>query len=382
MLRVMPFHRIKDPDRLHALVDAILLIEADANLTTLLETIVQRATVLVGARYGALGVLERDGVTLANFITHGLDEQQRSLIGALPHGDGLLGEVIRLGQPVRVEDLATHPRRSGFPANHPPMHQFLGVPVVVEDGTIFGNLYLTDHLTGEPFSAEDEDLLTGFGRAAGLVIDQATLRNQLRELTIAEERERLARDLHDTVIQRLFGIGLSLQMTLPSPLDEAVRERIDQALDELNETIHDIRTTIFEIDRDHGNSESLEGRVKSLASEVATRLGVPVQVTTPSQLDDLVSSSCAQHAVQALREILANVVRHAHAQHVVVAMSVDEGMLLLEVRDDGVGFATNDAGGRGLGNLASRAHDLGGECYVESEVGHGTKVRWTAKRLE
>jgi len=302
MLRVMPFHRIKDPDRLHALVDAILLIEADANLTTLLETIVQRATVLVGARYGALGVLERDGVTLANFITHGLDDQQRSLIGALPHGDGVLGEVIRLGQPLRVDDLATHPRRSGFPAHHPPMHQFLGVPVVVEDGTVFGNLYLTDNLTGEPFSAEDEDLLAGFGRAAGLVIDQATLRNQLRELTIAEERERLARDLHDTVIQRLFGIGLSLQMTLPSALDETVRSRIDQALDELNETIRDIRTTIFEIDRDHGNIESLEGRVKSLTSEVASRLGVPVQVTTTTALDDLVSSSCALHTVQDSRQ--------------------------------------------------------------------------------
>jgi signal transduction histidine kinase len=382
MLRVMPFHRIKDPDRLHALVDAILLIEADANLTTLLETIVQRATVLVGARYGALGVLERDGVTLANFITHGLDDQQRSLIGALPHGDGVLGEVIRLGQPLRVDDLATHPRRSGFPAHHPPMHQFLGVPVVVEDGTVFGNLYLTDNLTGEPFSAEDEDLLAGFGRAAGLVIDQATLRNQLRELTIAEERERLARDLHDTVIQRLFGIGLSLQMTLPSALDETVRSRIDQALDELNETIRDIRTTIFEIDRDHGNIESLEGRVKSLTSEVASRLGVPVQVTTTTALDDLVSSSCALHTVQALREILANVVRHAHAKSVEVELSVDEGMLLLEVRDDGVGFTMSDVGGHGLGNLASRAHDLGGECYVESKVGHGTKVRWTAKRAE
>ena len=382
MLRVMPFHRIKDPDRLHALVDAILLIEADANLTTLLETIVQRATVLVGARYGALGVLERDGVTLANFITHGLDDQQRSLIGALPHGDGVLGEGIRLGQPFRVDDLATHPRRSGFPAHHPPMHQFLGVPVVVEDGTVFGNLYLTDNLTGEPFSAEDEDLLAGFGRAAGLVIDQATLRNQLRELTIAEERERLARDLHDTVIQRLFGIGLSLQMTLPSALDETVRSRIDQALDELNETIRDIRTTIFEIDRDHGNIESLEGRVKSLTSEVASRLGVPVQVTTTTALDDLVSSSCALHTVQALREILANVVRHAHAKSVEVELSVDEGMLLLEVRDDGVGFTMSDVGGHGLGNLASRAHDLGGECYVESKVGHGTKVRWTAKRAE
>ena len=195
-------------------------------------------------------MLERDGATLANFITHGIDDRERALIGAPPHGEGLLGEDDSTRQPLRVEDLTTHPGRSGFPAHHPAMHQFLGVPVVVEDGTVFGNLYLTDHVTGEPFSAEDEDLLAGFGRAAGLVIDQATLRDQLRELSVAEERERLARDLHDTVIQRLFGIGLSLRLTLGGELDDAIRERIDQALDELNETIHDIRTTIFEIDSD------------------------------------------------------------------------------------------------------------------------------------
>jgi len=378
----MPFHRIKDPDRLHALIDAILLIEADANLTTLLATIVERATVLVGARYGALGVLERDGVTLANFITHGLDDQQRSLIGALPRGDGVLGEVIRLGHPLRVEDLVTHPGRSGFPAHHPPMHQFLGVPVVVEDGTVYGNLYITDTLSGEPFSAEDEDLLAGFGRAAGLVIDQATIRTQLREFAIAEERERLARDLHDTVIQRLFGIGLSLQLTIRDGLDGAVRERIDQALDELNETIHDIRTTIFEIDQDRGELRSLDDRVKTLTSEMSTRLGVCVNVERPSNLDQLVSPTCAKHVVQALREILANVARHAHATNVEVAVRTDEKMLLLEVRDDGVGFLVGDGDGSGLGNLRSRARELGGECHVQSEIGHGTTVRWTANRLE
>lgn len=381
MLRVVPFHHIQDPDRLHALIDAILLIEADANLDTLLQTIVERATALVGARYGALGVLERDGVTLANFITHGLDAQQRSLIGAQPTGDGMLGEVIRLGHPLRVDELSTHPRASGFPDHHPTMHQFLGVPVVVEDGTVYGNLYITNTLTGEPFSAEDEDLLGGFGRAAGLVIDQATIRHQLREFTIAEERERLARDLHDTVIQRLFGIGLSLQLTTGAQLDDAVRERIDQALDELNETINDIRTTIFEIDLDRGELRSLEARVKTLTSEMSTRLGVRVDVSTPGDIDQLVSPTCAKHVVQALREILANVARHAHAANVEVTLSIDERMLLLEVRDDGVGFVVGDGDGRGLGNLTSRAHDLGGECYVESKIGDGTRVRWTAKRL-
>ena len=151
----MPFHQIKDPERLHALIDAILLIEADANLTTLLENIVESATTLVGARYGALGVLASDGATLSSFITHGLDDRRRALIGELPRGHGVLGETIRLARTLRVDDLSSHDGSSGFPPHHPPMTQFLGVPVIVEDGTVFGNLYLTDPLSGKPFSPED-----------------------------------------------------------------------------------------------------------------------------------------------------------------------------------------------------------------------------------
>jgi len=229
----MAFHRINDPQRLHALLDAILLIEADANLTTLLKSIVESATNLVGATYGALGVLSKDGVTLSSFITHGVSESQRAAIGNAPKGLGLLGETIRVASPVRVEDIAKDPKSFGFPANHPPMKQFLGVPVLAGDGHVFGNLYLTEHVNGEPFSQEDEDLVAGFGRAAGLVIDQARLRSQVREISIIEERERLARDLHDTVIQRLFGVGLSLQLALSDSLDDGVRQRINTSLDEL-----------------------------------------------------------------------------------------------------------------------------------------------------
>ena len=378
----MPFHRIKDPVKLHALIEAILLIEADVNLTTLLENIVERATTLVGARYGALGVLANDGTTLSSFITYGVDDRQRALIGELPRGEGVLGETIRLARPLRVDDLTTHAGRSGFPTNHPPMKQFLGVPVVVEDGTVFGNLYLTDPFSGVPFSVEDEDLVAGFGRAAGLVIDQATLRTHVRELSIAEERERLARDLHDTVIQRLFGVGLSLRVALSGSSDDSVRERINRSLDELNETIRDIRTTIFEIDHEHTEVDSLERRLEALTVEVASRLGVGVNLKTPADIDDLVAPHCAQHVVQALREILSNVVRHSRAQRVDVELSIDESMLVLTVDDDGVGFASGASGGRGLRNLASRARDLGGDCYVDSVVGHGTHVRWTANRLD
>lgn len=378
----MAFHRIKSPERLHALLDAILLIEQDANLTKLLKSIVENATKLVGARYGALGVLSRDGHTLSNFITYGLSDEQIALIGDLPKGRGVLGETIRVGHPLRVDDLATYSRRSGFPENHPPMTQFLGVPVRTSDGEVFGNLYLTDLLNGGAFSVEDEDLVAGFGRAAGLVIEQAKLRNQVRDMSIGEERERLARDLHDTVIQRLFGVGLSLQIALNGLSDESLRQRIDTAVDDLNTTIHEIRTTIFEIDQEHTDDQSLKHRIEVLILEMETRLGVQAKAQIPASLDEMVDANCAHHAMLALREMLSNVVRHSQATNVDVNVTIADNLLTLNVDDNGIGFEFASGVGHGLNNLTSRARDLGGDCTIRSEVGHGTCVHWTANRLD
>ena len=378
----MAFHRIDDPERLHALIDAILLIEIDASLNELLSRIVETASRLVGARYGALGVLASDGESLARFITYGMDESERALIGESPRGHGVLGETIRLGEPLRIDDLNLHPTASGFPANHPPMHAFLGVPVLVANGHVYGNLYLTDPLDGDTFSLEDQNLVEAFGRAAGVVIDQALLRSHVRELTLSEERARLARDLHDTVIQRLFGVGLSMQMTLAATQDETVRERINKSLDELDETIHEIRTTIFEIDQEHAEDDLLDQRIRRLIEEVTSRLGVAVEVSITPDLDRYVGAHSAQHAVQALREILSNIVRHSSASEVTVDVSVDTKFLAVSVRDNGVGFSATSGAGRGLRNLRSRARDLGGECVIDSVIGRGTLVTWTANRMD
>src|ERR1700722_4163138 len=125
----MAFHKIDDPERLHALIDAILLIQTDADLDGLLSRIIETSCRLVGARYGALGVIDTDGTTLSRFITFGLDTEQRAAIGPEPKGHGLLGEIIRQRTTLRIDELAEHPRSSGFPMNHPPMQRFLGVPV-------------------------------------------------------------------------------------------------------------------------------------------------------------------------------------------------------------------------------------------------------------
>jgi len=378
----MAFHRITDPERLHALIDAILLIETDAHLNDLLRTIVDTASQLVGARYGALGVVASDGRTLSRFITYGVDEATRASIGHNPHGHGVLGETIRLATSLRVDDLRRHEGSSGFPAHHPVMERFLGVPVTTGDGHVFGNLYLTDRLDGQPFDDQDQQLVEAFGRAAGLVIDQATLRRDLRELTLGEERERLARDLHDTVIQRLFGVGLALQLTLSTSLDDQARSRINSALDELDTTIHEIRTTIFEIDQDDFDSGSLEDRIATLSNEVATRLGIEVDLQLSPTLSHLVGKHSGHHTVQALREMLSNVARHSEATHASVRVDIDENLIVVMVEDNGVGFAAPVGPGRGLRNLTSRARELGGECTVDSVVDRGTLVRWTANRLD
>jgi signal transduction histidine kinase len=374
------FHKITDPERLHALIDAILLIETDADLDGLLSRIIETSCQLVGARYGALGVIDTDGTTLSRFITFGLDAEQRAAIGPEPKGHGLLGEIIRQRTTLRIDELTDHPSSSGFPMNHPPMQRFLGVPVSTGDGHIFGNLYLTDPLDGEPFSEEDEQLTEAFGRAAGLVIDQELLRSNMRELTLSEERERLARDLHDTVIQRLFGVGLSLQTSLPAIVDDNVRNRINNVLDELDTTIHEIRTTIFEIDQDRTGGQSLEERVYALSAEVESRLGVLVEVKIATGIDREVGSQCAQHCVQALREILSNVVRHSEATAVDIQIDTVDTLIELVVRDNGVGFMPNVGSGRGVRNLSSRARELGGNCTIKSKLGGGTTVRWTAMR--
>jgi signal transduction histidine kinase len=374
------FRELRDPDRLHALIDAMMLMETDTALSTLLQQIVATATELAGARYGALGVLARDGQSLSEFITFGIGPVQTAQIGNLPTGKGVLGELIKHPEPLRIDDLTHHTGSVGFPPGHPPMHRFLGVPVTTRDGHIWGNLYITEPFDDEPFSHDDELLLETFGRVAGALIDQSNLRRELRDLSITEERERLARDLHDTVIQRLFGVGLGLQVTLPHIVDDDVRARINLALDELNETIHDIRTTIFEIDHDRAVDDTLRQRVSALTNEVGTRLGLQADLVMEVGLSQDVNEHCAHHTIQALREILSNIVRHARAHHVQVELASAGELLVLRVRDDGVGFDQISGFGRGLRNLATRAKDLGGDCVVDSHVGSGTQVTWTAMK--
>jgi len=378
----VPHRRVADPERLHALIDAMLLIGEEARLDEVLTRIVEAAARLVDARYAALGVLDEDKTSLRSFITCGVDDEVRRAIGAPPTGHGLLGKVIEDASVLRLEDLTRDPGSAGFPEGHPVMHRFLGVPVRVRSGEIFGNLYLCDPSDGSWFTEEDASVVEALGRAAGLVIAEARLRDQLAVMTLHEERSRLARDLHDTVIQRLFAVGLSLQALDDEGMSEHARERIHVAVDDLDATVREIRTTIFEISRDKGmGGAGLRARLLALVDEVSSRLGLPVAVEFNGPIDAAIGPECANQVVHATRELLTNVVRHANAAQASLQLSVAAGTASLVVADDGIGPGELASRGRGLVNLSERAATVGGRCVIEPRDGGGTLVTWTATWL-
>src|SRR5689334_19839074 len=170
-------------ERLRALLDAVVGIGTDLDLRSTLQRIVEAACALVGARYGALGVLSPDRTTLSDFITHGIDPAAHAKIGDLPHGRGVLGLLITDPHPVRLPDITKHPESYGFPPNHPPMHSFLGVPVRTRDH-VFGNLYLAEKQGAAEFSEDDEEIVVALAAAAGVAIDNARL------FALAQRRER------------------------------------------------------------------------------------------------------------------------------------------------------------------------------------------------
>ncbi len=376
----MPYHHVLDPERLQSLISAMMLIESDAELDILLKHLVRSACDLVGAQYGALGVLDASGQHIAEFITYGVDDAQRQAIGHLPVGRGLLGEVIHAGTSIRVDAMPTE-KLSALPPNHPPMHNFLGSPVRTSDGTVFGNLYLTNKLEGQ-FTAEDEGLIETLGRAAGLVIDQANQRTRIRGLTLVQERERMARDLHDTVIQRLFAVGLSLQSALTKSLPDDVSVQINEALDDLDDTVRRIRTTIFEITQGPTvNRHSLRNQVLRTIDELPSAAGLHVDVLFDGPLDSTVGPQSCEQIITSLRELLSNVVRHAHADRALVHLALNDGTLEMRVDDNGSGMNTTATSGNGLHNLSTRAQALGGDFAVSPGTKGGTVATWRARNL-
>jgi signal transduction histidine kinase len=375
----VPYHRITDVERLQSLLGAVLLIESDLDLGALLRRIVDEAVTIVGARYAALGVLDPTERRLAQFIHVGMEADLVEQIGHLPEGRGILGLLIDKPEPIRLADLSSHPASVGFPPRHPPMRNFLGAPVRIRDA-VYGNLYLTDKIGDEEFTEVDLDIVETLAVAAGIAIANARLHARVSELSVAEDRDRIARDLHDTVIQRLYGIGLSLQGTIRTVEDERTRSRIQESLDEIDTTIRQIRTTIFELETPSLPGEGLRSRVLSLVNESSRGLGFDPEVRFVGALDTRVNDEVAEDVLAVLREALSNIARHAQARSAQIELRLDADELVGVVSDDGIGFDGASArAGQGLTNMRNRAEALGGSCLIASRAAGGTELSWRVR---
>jgi signal transduction histidine kinase len=367
-----------DRSSIQQLLEAVLAVSSELSLPVVLRRIVESATELVGARYGALGVLDDQHQGLTEFIHVGIDDATAAKIGSLPEGHGILGRLIVDPRPLRLADLHRHPDSAGFPPHHPPMDSFLGVPIRVR-GEVFGNLYLTEKVGSAEFTEEDEELAVGLAAAAGVAVENARLHRRVSELLVTEDRERIARDLHDSVIQRLFATGLSLQGTAAVTTDAAVAARLSDAVEDLDETVRHIRTTIFELQRRHLPGRSIRQELLDLVTETGEVLGIDPIVHFDGPIDSAVPSELADHLLAVAREALTNVVKHAATPRLEVELAVRDHRVSLTVLDEGTGLPDRAVGtGQGLGNLMARARELGGVCTVERREVGGTQMSWAA----
>ncbi len=270
-------------------MQAILILDAELHLPVVLRRIIEEARELVDAQYGALGVLTEDGRALDEFLTVGLGVEDEQAIGPRPTGRGVLGRLIADDKPLRLSNIADSADSYGIPTHHPAMTSFLGVPVRVH-GEVYGILYLTNKNDAKEFSEDDEELVLALAMAAGIAIENARLHGLVRDRALTEDRDRIARDLHDSVIQRLFAIGLSLQGTARLVERPEAVMRIGEAIDKLDETIRQLRKAIFDIELTI-NKEGLHPKVLDLVHELRPVLGLLPQVSFSGPVDTVVTGS-------------------------------------------------------------------------------------------
>ena len=373
----MSYRSIEDPTKLRRVLEATLLIESNLELEEVLRHVVEEACSMTGARYGALGVLDEEKQSLSDFIAVGLSDVEAASIGALPTGRGVLGLLIADPRPLRISAISSHPESLGFPPNHPVMTSFLGVPVRVRD-EVYGNLYLADKAGWSEFTIDDVSLVEALSLAAGIAIENARLHERVRRSAIYEDRDRMARDLHDTVIQRLFALGLTLQ-GIAARLPAGVSDQVGQAVGELDRVITQVRSTIYELGM--GNeTRGARDHVRALVDELRPVLGFDVDLAFEGPVDTLLSGLIVEHLLATVREALTNVGKHARATRAWVRVAVDPTTCCLTIADDGVGLqgAPETAeGGLGLRNLRHRAEKLDGTLSIEDAPGGGTVLTWT-----
>lgn len=379
--------------RYEALLRSALDLAGDHDLDQILGRMVHCAADVAGARYAALGIYDEAG-HIERFVHEGIDAATVERIGSLPEGRGLLREVIVGDGPIRLVDLGADPRACGFPAHHPPMRTFLGVPVR-RGARRFGNLYVTEKRNGAEFDAEDEGLLVTLAAFAAAAIESVRLvaaeerarsdRDLLARVIEAQEAERarVSRDLHDQIGQSLTAVLLGQRLVLDAldPDDPELREaraRAEEVRSLAADALNEVRQLAFELRPIVLDDIGLVAALQRLATDLADRHQLDLDVDLDGLSDESRLPADIETVVyRVVQESLTNVTRHARAAHVRVTVVVTPGRLRAEIVDDGAGFEPTPETRRSLGltGMVERATLAGGEVHITSAPGAGTTVR-------
>jgi signal transduction histidine kinase len=346
-------------------------------LDPVLERLVHAARDLVGARYAALGIPDEEGTGFARFITAGMSEELIEAIGPLPRTHGLLAAMLTDPAPYRTDDIRADPRFEWWPPAHPRMGSFLGVPLLYK-GDIVGAFYLADKEGG--FDQYDEDLVRVLAAHAAVVVEHTRLFEASREASIAEERDRLARDLHDALTQRLFSLNLILEAAVSTVEADpaAARQTLGQARGLVESALDELRSLIFELRPAALEADGLVGSVRKHADLLHRAHGLALEVRGEEDGAAL-EPEVERQLFRVVQEALSNVVRHASARSASVSVDFSAGAVTVTIEDDGVGFDPEEraiaARRLGLTSMRERVSALGGEFEVVSTPGEGTTVR-------
>jgi signal transduction histidine kinase len=364
-----------DVTRLSALSDAVMDVAKGEDLKTSLKRLIQNAVLITDCTYGALGSITSDG-TLEDFTYVGMSDETADEIDTFPEGKGLLGHLLAVPQPLRVSVITDHPSSVGFPQGHPAMSGFLGVPIRIRN-ELYGSIYLTQKRNGKDFTEEDEKLVEVLASAAGVAIDNYRGHIAQNQVSVLAERERIARDLHDLVIQRLFASGISLQSVESDPsLSHTSLEKIKSTLDNLDSTVQQIRTTIFALQDEHPIAD-IRTLILSEVASLSAVAGFQISYSFQGPVDTMIGEELAGQVIPVIRELITNAIRHADATTIDLVVLANQTYCEIRVVDNGKGYVPGERKS-GLLNLERRAGARGGEFEILKNGDVGTRTMWRA----
>jgi signal transduction histidine kinase len=362
--------------QLQAVNTAGLALTSELDREEVLQRVADQARLVANAQYAALGVFDDEGV-VETFTTSGISDEERQRIGPLPRGRGLLGHLQVERAPLRLRDLHEHPSSVGFPNDHPPMTSFLGTPILLR-GEPLGNLYLTNKQGAAEFTDADAEALETLAAQAAIAIENARLYEQAERVSVLEERQRIRMDLHDGVMQSLYGAGLLLEdvgerLTEDPPASKA---KLLRAVDLFNAAIADLRGIVLGLKPVHAGDKPLEESLALLADQARSNALIDVEVEVAPEAAGALDRARTEAAYYIAADALGNIARHARARHASVQLFRRDGKVVLEIADDGVGFAADSGStGHGLHNMRERAFAVGGTVTVTSRPGEGARIR-------